>query len=85
MCGKEIVRYRRRRRPVRKGLYLTGADLQGEMPMGWCEVCGKEVYAQQKGLCEECERWGMYEEKSGDAAGAVPRLYTGGGQIQLRE
>jgi hypothetical protein len=27
----------------------------------------------------------MYEEKSGDAAGTVPRLYTGGGQIQLRE
>ena len=52
------------RRPVRLAPYAIGEDLQGAIPAGWCEKCGREVYEFGKGLCPMCERWEQDEEKS---------------------
>lgn len=72
------------RRPVRTGGYAAGVDMQGEIPAGWCDLCGREVYDRRKFLCEECERWGEYEgENIRSTAAALPRMFTGCGQIQL--
>ena len=67
-----------RRRPIRRAPYRPGDDLQGALPAGWCEKCGREVYGFGERLCAECERWGQNEGKATmSAATALQRLHPG--------
>lgn len=46
-----------KRRPVRRYPRYDLHDVQGELPVGWCCRCGKEVYtypADLDAVCEEC-------------------------------
>lgn len=43
-------------RPIRKqATFLPyGIDLQQLPPLGWCPVCGSEIYAPGENLCTRC-------------------------------
>ncbi len=44
------------RRPVGIQRPLFPHDVQGELPLAWCERCGAEVFEKEKELCQDCER-----------------------------
>ena len=50
-----------RRRPVRAVPGLGLVDRQGEIPPGWCDVCGAEVYRPGCRCCERCRKNGGTE------------------------
>ena len=41
------------RRPVRRVRPLGSVDVQGEIPPGWCSVCGAEAWEGE--LCRRCD------------------------------
>lgn len=76
---REVIYLRSRwRRPVRFAPYRPGEDLQGALPAGWCEKCGREIYGVGKSLCEMCERWAWDEKEYGICpSGALQGLHPG--------
>lgn len=42
------------RRPVRARPRLGLVDLQAQLPTGWCDSCGGEVYRPGKAICTRC-------------------------------
>lgn len=60
MCQKIVYLLPGRRRPIWVGPYRQ-EDVQGRIPRGWCPRCGMEIFAQEKVLCQRCERRGRYE------------------------
>ena len=44
-----------RRRPVRFGRLPPMGDIQGDLPAGWCECCGREVFTRGTRLCSWCQ------------------------------
>lgn len=51
-----------RHRPVRRGPPRFGTDIQQALPLGWCPICGMEVYRPGRHLCPSCEEV-TYETK----------------------
>ena len=45
-----------RRRPIRFGFPLLFRDTQGDIPVGWCNVCGSEVFCQGEDRCVRCRQ-----------------------------
>ena len=73
---KDVIYLRNaKRRPVRSWPYDPEADLQGEIPYGWCSVCGMEVYGQEREVCALCERW-RCDELDG-ITGTLPEMHAG--------
>ena len=54
--SKATARTFPRRRPTlnQNKLLLSGIDIQQLPPLGWCPVCGTEVYSQDEDLCSRC-------------------------------
>lgn len=53
----------RNRRPIRLQWGIFPEDIQGSIPLGWCEGCGMECYEAGTTLCPACIRKEMeYEE-----------------------
>ena len=50
-----------RRKPVRLTPVMPWQDMQGVVPVGWCEVCGGEIYEGNGKLCNTCEKERLYE------------------------
>ena len=42
------------RRPIWLGVRPAMRDIQADIPAGWCEVCGKEVFSVGQQLCQVC-------------------------------
>lgn len=42
------------RRPIRKGVNRAFRDVQAEVPAGWCETCGAEVFLPAQRQCLHC-------------------------------
>lgn len=43
-----------RRQPVYVGIYSPFTDPQGQIPVGWCMRCGREIFSHGENLCPEC-------------------------------
>ena len=43
-----------RRRPIRVGTLSYLSDFQGQLPVGWCPSCGREVFDREQDRCAEC-------------------------------
>ena len=43
-----------KRRPIRFGRDLPMRDAQAQIPAGWCERCGREIFARNERLCPWC-------------------------------
>lgn len=66
------------RRPVRLTPYKAGKDMQDQVPSGWCNLCGREVYEWGSDICTECKRWNGYAaSKQERVAASVPGLLSG--------
>ena len=44
------------RRPVRPRPVLGLVDVQSQVPAGWCDRCGAEVYRMGKTCCARCRQ-----------------------------
>ncbi len=62
-----------RRRPMWVGPGFQ-PDPQGAIPPGWCELCGREVFAPDEALCDRC----MEKECVSDGRKSLFILYPGG-------
>lgn len=76
MC---TVRYVRPRRPVWVG-HWPQPDVQGAIPAGWCENCGREVFCPWERMCDRCLRKERKEYEE-----ALLDLYPGARSGELRE
>lgn len=45
-----------RRRPIQLGFSYLFRDTQGDIPSGWCSVCGSEVFQRGEDLCGRCQQ-----------------------------
>lgn len=45
----------RRRMPVRLGVAVYSRDIQQDIPLNWCALCGREIYHPDAHLCRSCE------------------------------
>ena len=43
-----------KRRPIRLGSLPSMRDIQADIPPGWCEVCGCEVFEAGRYRCPWC-------------------------------
>lgn len=43
-----------KRRPVRLGIRPVFLDPQADIPRGWCECCGAEVFHPHQRQCQGC-------------------------------
>lgn len=54
-----LKRWDRSRRPTQPYPRYALEDAQGALPTGWCNGCGKEIYAWPvTELCKRCEQEG---------------------------
>lgn len=60
------------RRPVWLGCRPVPRDVQGDIPVGWCSCCGKEVYVSGKLQCRQCDERSerKWKDKNTDPAPA---------------
>ena len=51
-----IYLYRKpnRRQPVYVGICSPFMDPQGQIPVGWCMCCCKEIFSHGENFCPEC-------------------------------
>lgn len=49
-------------RPVLRGNPIFFPDVQGRLPVGWCQDCGSEVFEPNRLLCRRCVRREKYEK-----------------------
>ena len=52
-----------RRQPVRLCVPVNPRDIQEDIPLGWCAVCGAEVFHPDSRLCRYCEG-GILDEQT---------------------
>ena len=66
--------------PVLRRGRIFWPDVQGRPPVGWCQVCGAEIFDEEQPLCLRCGRrkWYEWNDKK-----SVPDLQTGGGSGEL--
>ena len=50
-------------RPVGKDVVLGFTDRQRILPLGWCPVCGGEIFARGKTQCIRCEKEAKKHER----------------------
>ena len=50
-------------RPVRKNGILGITDRQRILPLGWCPVCGGEIFTWGKTQCIRCEKEAKKHER----------------------
>ena len=48
--------------PVRLGVAVYPRDIQQDIPLNWCAVCGREIYHPDAHLCRSCEGGKEYEQ-----------------------
>ena len=47
-------------RPVLRGNPIFFPDVQGRLPVGWCQDCGSEVFEPNRLLCRRCQKAEQY-------------------------
>lgn len=51
------------RRPIYFGMRFPMGDRQADIPAGWCQTCGREVFSEKEGFCPWCQvRKGVQNE-----------------------
>lgn len=43
-----------KRRPIRFGYLPCFRDVQADIPAGWCQTCGSEVFIRGQTQCNQC-------------------------------
>lgn len=55
------LRSKNRRPILRKDRWIF-ADVQGRLPVAWCQACGTEIFDEGQWKCERCKRRKEYDE-----------------------
>ena len=66
-----------RARPVRLHPAFAGTDIQGALPLWWCDSCGSEVFLPGAGCCVRCRIAKTERSHYAVFKQSVPGLYPG--------
>ena len=62
MPRSALYLHSRNRRPILKEDRWLFADVQGRLPVTWCQACGTEIFEEEQWKCERCKRRKEYDE-----------------------
>jgi len=68
---------RGRFRPIRLGPALAGTDIQGALPLWWCDSCGSEVFLPGARCCIKCRIAKTERSHYAEPNKSVPGLHPG--------